>query len=274
MVRPAARRELVAYLQQSHQVSVSRACKATGIRKSVFYYRSKKDDSAIIEALSNLAEQKPTRGFPYYFNRLRNEGHFWNHKRVKRVYNLMNLNLRRKHRRRLPQRVGSALEQAPNPNQTWSLDFMHDTLMNGRKVRILNIIDDYNRQALAMEVDYSHSGISVCRTLERIFHDRGRPAELRSDNGPEFLSAIYTDFCEKHNVKIRYIKPGKPMQNGFVERFNRSYREDILDAYLFASIEELRDLTWQFQQDYNQNHPHQSLNNLSPIEYLKANNHL
>ena len=274
MVRPAARRELVAYLQMSHQVSVSRACKATGIQKSVFYYRSKKDDSSVIEALSSLVEQKPTRGFPYYFNRLRNAGQPWNRKRVKRVYNLMNLNLRRKHKRRLPQRVGSALVQAPRPNQTWSLDFMHDTLMNGRKVRILNIIDDYNRQALAMEVDYSHSGISVCRTLERVFEEYGHPAELRSDNGPEFLSAVYTDFCEKKNIGIKYIKPGKPMQNGFVERFNRSYREDILDAYLFSTIEELRDLTWEFQQDYNQHHPHQSLNNLSPIEYLKANNHL
>jgi putative transposase len=274
VVRPAARREIVAYLQVSHQVSVSRACKATGIRKSVYYYRSRKDDSAVIDALSNLAEQKPTRGFPYYFNRLRNEGHTWNHKRVKRVYNLMNLNIRRKRRRRLPQRVGGALEQAPRPNQTWSLDFMHDTLMNGRKVRILNIIDDYNRQALAMDVDFSHSGMSVCRVLERLFAEHGFPSELRSDNGPEFLSGIYTDFCEKHQLKIRYIKPGKPMQNGFVERFNRSYREDILDAYLFASIEELRDLTWQFQQDYNQNHPHQALNNLSPIAFLKLNNHL
>lgn len=274
MVRPAARREVVAYLHMSHQVSVSRACRATGIQKSVYYYRSRKDDSGVIEALSELVEQKPTRGFPYYFNRLRNAGKVWNRKRVKRVYNLMNLNLRRKHKRRLPQRVGGALEQAPKPNQTWSLDFMHDTLMNGRKVRILNIIDDFNRQALAMEVDYSHSGVSVCRTLEKVIAEHGYPAELRSDNGPEFLSAVYTDFCEKNNIETRYIKPGKPMQNGFVERFNRSYREDILDAYLFTSIEELRDLTWEFQQDYNWYHPHQSLNNQSPIDYLKANTHL
>jgi putative transposase len=274
VVRPAARRELVAYLQQSHQVSVSRACKATGIQKSVYYYRSRKDDSAVIDALNNLAEQKPTRGFPYYFNRLRNEGHPWNHKRVKRVYNLMSLNLWRKRRRRLPQRVGSALEQAPRPNQTWSMDFMHDTLMNGRKVRILNIIDDYNRQALAMDVEYSHSGISVCSVLERLFTEHGRPAELRTDNGPEFLSSAYTDFCEKLGITIRYIKPGKPMQNGFVERFNRSYREDVLDAYLFATIDELRDLTWDFLQDNNQYHPHQSLNKISPIAFLKLNNHL
>lgn len=151
---------------------------------------------------------------------------------------------------------------------------MHDTLMNGHKVRILNIIDDYNRQALAMEVDYSHSGISVCHTLERIFHDRGRPAELRSDDGPEFLSTVYKDFCEKHKIKISYINPGKPMQNGFVERLNHSYREDILDAYLFDTIDELRDLTWDFLQDYNQYLPHQSLNNIRPIAFLKLNNHL
>jgi len=113
------------------------------------------------------------------------------------------------------------------------MDFMHHTLMNGRKVPILNIIDDYNRQALAMDVEYSHSGISVCRVLERLFTEHGQPAELRTDNGPEFLSAAYKDFSKKHGITICYIKHGKPMQHGFVARFNHSYRKDILDAYLF-----------------------------------------
>ncbi len=184
-----------------------------------------------MEELSELVEQKQTRGFPFYFNRLRHAGKAWNRKRVKGVHNLMNLNLKRNHKRRLPQRVGGALEYAPKPNQTWSLDFMHDTLKNGHNVQTLNIIDDFNHQALENEVDYSHSGISVFRKLEKVIAEHGHPVELRSDNGPELLSAVYTDFCEKNNIETRYIKPGKPMQNGFVERFNRSYREDILEAY-------------------------------------------
>ncbi len=145
---------------------------------------------------------------------------------------------------------------------------MHDTLINGRNVRIFNIIDDYNRQALVMEVDYSHSCMSVYYTLERLFAEQSYPAELRSNKGPEYLSAVYTDFCEINNIGLKYIKRGKSIQNGFIERFNRRYLEEVLDAYLFISIEELRDLTPEFQEDYNQRYPHHSLNNLSPIEFL------
>ena len=267
MVKPGDRKNIAAYLNKAYEVSITRACKAIGLAKSVYYYNSVKDDSQVIDKLNELVENKPLRGFPYFFGRIRNEGLLWNKKKIKRVYNLLNLNIRRKHKRRLPKRLGEALLAPAKANQTWSMDFMHDTLINGRKVRILNVIDDYNRQALSIDVDYSHSGISVSRALEKLITLNGKPEQIRCDNGPEFLSNALTQYCDLKKITIKYIQPGKPTQNAYIERFNRSYREDILDAYLFEDISQLRELSWQWMEDYNLNHPHQSLNNLSPLKY-------
>lgn len=274
MVNPCDRKNVAAYLEQSYQVSITRACKLIGLAKSLYYYKSLRDDSDVINKLRELAEQKPTRGFWYYYGRIRNEGIKWNHKKVKRIYNQMKLNLRRKHKRRLPQRFKEALHQPANINQTWSMDFMHDTLINGRKVRVLNIMDDYNREALAVEADYSHSGHSVANTLEQIIAVKGRPEEIRCDNGPEFLSNRLVEFCNQENIRIKYIQPGKPTQNAFIERFNRSYREDVLDAYLLESLDQLKELSENWMSQYNELHPHQSLNNLSPFKYLQINQQL
>jgi putative transposase len=271
VVKPGDRKNLAAYLEQTHQVSITRACKVIGLPKSMYYYSSVKDDSAVINKLTELAEKKPTRGFPYYHGRIRNEGLIWNHKRVKRVYDMLKLNLRRKHKRRLPQRLKVALCSPASVNQTWSMDFMHDTLINGRKVRILNIIDDYNREALMVQAEHSHSGHTVVKAIEQITNWRGKPFEIRCDNGPEFLSHTLVDYCNDNQIKLKYIQPGKPTQNAFIERFNRSFREDILDAYLFESLYQLRELSYNWMLEYNQLHPHQSLNNMSPLKYLEIN---
>lgn len=271
MVKPGDRKNVAAYLELSYQVSITRACTLTSLPKSLYYYRSVRDDSAVESKLRELAEQKPTRGFWYYYGRIRNEGICWNHKKVKRVYNNMKLNLRRKHKRRLPTRTKDTLVQPQAINQTWSMDFMHDTLMNGRKVRVLNIIDDFNRQALAVQAEYSHSGHSVTNALDQIIETHGKPTEIRCDNGPEFLSGKFTEYCAKANITIKYIQPGKPTQNAYIERFNKTYREDVLDAYLFESLNQLREISDHWKQQYNQLHPHQSLKNLSPLKYLELN---
>jgi putative transposase len=265
------RRTVVTYLVQNHQVSITRACRTSGFSKSQYYYQSKKDDSEVVDKLNALVENKPNRGFPYFFHRIRNEGYVWNHKKVKRVYKLMNLNKRRKHKRRLPARFREPLAQPNSINGTWSIDFMHDTLMNGRKVRILNIIDDFNREALTINADYSQSGRTVVSALEDLKYWRGRPIEIRCDNGPEFLSNHFVDYCQTQGIHIKYIQPGKPTQNAYIERFNRSYREDVLDAYMFESLRHLRELSSEWQDEYNEFHPHQSLNNLSPNKYLEIN---
>ena len=145
--------------------------------------------------------------------------------------------------------------------------------MAGKSV-FLNIIDDFNRQALCIDVDFSHSGLSVSRALERLIAEYGKPMQLRCDNGPEFVSCVLQDYCKERNIEIKYIQPGKPTQDAYIERFNRSYREDVLDAYLVMEIEDLQDLSWKWQEDYNRNHPHQSLNNQSPIKNLELNQHI
>lgn len=224
----------------------------------------------MIAKLQSLAEKYPTRGFWVYYGRIRNEGKIWNHKRIKRVYNLMGLNIRRKHKRRLPNREKLPLEQPYTVNQKWSMDFMSDALTDGRKFRTFNLIDDFNREVLAVEADTSLPAKRVVRVLERVIWERGKPASIRVDNGPEFISNTLESFCKEQSIQLQFIKPGKPMQNGFVERFNRTYREDVLDAYLFNSLKQVRELTWEWVEDYNAYHPHQSLNGLSPIGYRQA----
>jgi putative transposase len=235
----------------------------------MWYYISKRDDSQVIDKLNKLAEQYPTRGFDDYYNRIRNEGVSWNRKRVLRIYRSMGLTQRRKRKRRLPSRVKIPLAQPLGINMNWSMDFMSDSLSYGRKFRILNIIDDYNREALTIEIDFSLTGDRVVRELEKLINWRGLPQSIRVDNGPEFLSKAFTIWCSKNNVKIKYTQPGKPVQNAYIERFNRLYREDVLDAYMFDSLDQVTRLSEEWMEDYNSNHPHKSLGWLSPLKYFE-----
>ncbi len=257
-------------MKDEKEISVDRACAVMNVNRSMWYYKSCKDDSLVENKLCELAQALPTRGFGVYYGRIRNEGLLWNHKRVKRVYNKLGLNIRRKTKRRLPAREKQPLSVPEQTNAVWSMDFMHDALESGRKFRTLNVIDDYNRQCVAIEVDTSLSGERVVRTLESIIAWRGKPRQIRSDNGPEFISSALNDFCHTNGIEQRFIQPGKPMQNGFIERFNKTLREDVLDAYIFESLQQVRTITEQWQNDYNENHPHQSLNGQSPIQYLTS----
>lgn len=251
-------------------ISTVRACRIVGLSTSAAYYKSRKDDSEIIAKLQSLAEKHPTRGFGVYYGRIRNEGLIWNHKRVKRVYDLLRLNIRRKHKRRLPGREKITLEQPDSINKKWSMDFMSDALTDGRKFRTFNLIDDFNREVLAVEADTSLPAKRVIRVLERVIWEKGKPESIRVDNGPEFISHTLGTFCKEQQIKLQFIKPGKPMQNGYVERFNRTYREDILDAYLFKNLKQVRELSEEWMKDYNQFHPHQSLKGYSPFGYRHA----
>lgn len=235
----------------------------------MWYYHSKKDDAEVMEKLDKLAEALPHRGFDTYFGRIRQEGYEWNRKRVLRVYRKMKLQMRRKRKKRLPSRIKEPLLQPLQPNLVWSMDFMHDTLESGRKFRVLNILDDYNREAVAIEADFSFPGERIVRLMEELAEYRGLPGEIRCDNGPEFLSKKFTGWCKANGVEIKYIQPGKPSQNAYIERFNRLFREDVLDAYLFESINQVRIISGKWQRDYNQNHPHKSLGGISPVNFAK-----
>jgi putative transposase len=256
---------------QEEAVTVSRACRVVGLHKSLWYYRSRKDDTEIIEKLRELAERFPTRGFDDYYGKIRNEGLRWNRKRVLRVYRSLKLGLRRKHKRRLPARIKQPLQQAQKPNESYSMDFLSDALSTKRKVRVLNIMDDCTRESLSVYADFSIPGEKVVDVLKSIVLERGKPEQIRVDNGPEFLSKVFVEWCNKQSIAIKYIQPGKPMQNGYIERLNRTFREDVLDAYEFDNLEQLRILCDEWQHQYNNFHPHQALNGKTPA--MTVNNY-
>lgn len=253
-------------------MSCRKACTIMKLSRSVYHYREvDTKDQQVTEELTRLAGLNPGYGFWKMHDRLRLEGYKWNHKRVYRVYRLLHLNIRRKHKKRLPSRQAVAMSTPERPLQMWSMDFMSDSLYNGRRVRVLNIIDDYNRQALRMEVGYSITAYRIIQILEQLVETYGKPMCVRTDNGPEFISHTLMDWCHKKRIQMHFIQPGKPMQNCFIERFNGSFRKEILDAYVFYSLEDLRLRTHQWMNDYNYYRPHDALNGLTPFLYLNRN---
>ncbi len=239
---------------------------------SVYYYKPKvkQEDSEIIKLLDNLAEKHPTYGFKKMFHTLRSEGYKWNHKRVYRVYVLMGLNMRRKRKRRLPTRVKTPHILPIECNITWSMDFMHDSLINGKTYRTLNVIDDHNREALMITIDTTLGSRRVTRELDRLFEWRGKPEVIRIDNGPEFTSAVFESWARKNQIKLCFIQPGKPTQNSLIERFNGTYRKEVLNAHLFTDLDQVRDITQQWIWNYNNQRPHEALGNQSPLNFIKS----
>lgn len=239
------------------------------ISTSVYYYKAKRrDDTEVIEQLSQLAELHRTWGFWMMYHRLRKLKYMWNHKRVYRIYTLMRLNLRNKRKKRLPARAKAPLLRPIGPNITWSLDFMHDTLACGKTIRTLNIMDDFSREALSITVDTSLPARRVIRELEKLLEWRGRPEKIRSDNGPEFLSAVLNQWCQEKGIEWEYIQPGKPTQNSLIERFNRTFRQDVLDSYMFDSIPAVRKYAAAWAWMYHNIRPHSALGQLTPVEFL------
>lgn len=251
------------------QVSVRQACRIVSLPRSVMAYKCKrKDDSSLIEALHELVDKHPTIGFWKCYFRLRRKGYSCNHKRLYRVYKLLRLNVRRRARRRIPQRIKEPLLIPETINQGWSMDFMCDSLVDGRRFRLLNIIDDYNRESLAIEIDTSLPALRVIRTLQQLIEMRAKPKVIRVDNGPEFISERLQQWCDDQDIRLQFIQPGKPVQNAFIERNNGSLRKELLDAYLFYSLQEVREMARQWQQDYNYERPHESLGFVPPIEFI------
>jgi putative transposase len=260
---------LIAGIREQFQVSERLACRVIAMRRSVNRYQPQPNrDGEVIKLLLELANGRPEQGFPKLFKRLRRLGYGWNHKRVYRVYCELKLNKRLKGKRRLPNRTPAPLTVSETMNECWSADFMSDALWGGPRFRTFNVVDDFNREALAIEVDFSLTAERVVRTLDRIAATRGYPLKLRLDNGPEFISLVLAEWAEQHGVTLEFIKPGKPMQNGFIERFNRSYREAVLDMFVFQSLDEVREQTEQWLKEYNEERPHDSLGDMTLREYL------
>jgi putative transposase len=268
-----AKREAIAIFVTEHRLSISRACRIVGFSRTA-HYTAPQDalerDGAVIAALQGIVAERPRAGFWKCFDRLRKnkKKHPWNHKRVYRVYRALRLNLPRRTKRRVPTRLRQPLVAPTELNKIWALDFMSDALYGGRKFRTLNVIDEANREALAVEVATSIPSVRVVRILDELVQLYGRPEALRMDNGPEFTAEVLREWCDGHGIDPRYIQPGKPDQNAFVERFNRSYREDVLDAYVFESVDEVRGVTEEWVEDYNSERPLDSLGGLPPRTFM------
>ena len=260
---------MVEYMQETHQLSQRQACKVVRLSRSSYAYTKvvNSTDDLIIASLSALVDKHPSIGFWKCYHRLRRAGHHWNHKRVYRVYTAMKLNIRRRARKRLPARVKQPLFQPDRANQVWSMDFMQDSLWNGKRYRLLNIMDDFNRELLCVDVDSSLPSARVIRALQWLQQDRGLPKAIRVDNGPEFISNKLDQWCKENQIELRFIQPGKPTQNAFIERLNGSMRREVLNAYSFYDLNQAREVLHQWLVDYNCNRPHQALGNKTPSEY-------
>lgn len=268
---PLAKREAALRLVTEHGLPVARACRAVRLSRAAYYREPQSAldrDAGVIAALHTVLERSPRAGFWKCFGRIRGKGHRFNHKRVHRVYCALQLNLPRRTRRRVPTRLRQPLVAPRVLNGTWAMDFMTDALYGGRKFRTLNVIDEGNRECLAIEVSTSIPSVRLIRVLDELVAVHGKPDALRVDNGPELISEAFLTWCADQSIEVRHIQPGKPNQNAFIERFNRSYRRDVLDAYMFESIEEVRGLTNEWLDDYNHERPHDSLGRVPPRTFL------
>jgi putative transposase len=238
------------------------------LSRSAYRYQARKEtDEPIIVALRGLAEKQTTWGVDKMTDFIRQEHPEWNHKRIRRIYCELGLNLKVKHKKRLPSRNPQPLSQPERANQSWSLDFMSDSFAGGRPFRTLNILDDFNREVVWIEVDTSLPAERVIRVLEMAAIGRGWPMQIRMDNGPELISGALTKWAEQKGVRLVHIQPGKPAQNAYIERFNRTFREDILDAHVFQTLDEVRELVESWIEGYNAIRPHDSLQGLSPYQF-------
>lgn len=240
--------------------------------RSSLNYVSIKNDEYIHQRLNELATKNPREGFWKCYYRLRNNNEKINHKRLHRVYKEMKLPLRRKVKKRLPSRVKEPLAVPSSFTHTWSIDFTSDALSSTRKFRSFNVIDDYNREILFIETDYSLKSSRVIWVLNHLVNKFGKPTKIRMDNGPEFIANITKEWSELKGIEFKYIQPGKPTQNAYIERFNKTFRDAVLDSYIFDNLDEVREVTESFMNDYNNYRPHDSLGGISPIKYRNNNN--
>ena len=256
-----------------HAASIRMVCRSLGISASCYHYQAKLsgENALVADWLLRLTSAHRRWGFGLCFLYLRNvKGFRWNHKRVYRIYRELELNLRIKPKRRLKRDKPDALSVPQAVNQVWSMDFMSDSLSNGRSLRTFNVIDDYNREGLAIDVDLSMPSARVIRSLEQVIEWRGKPAAIRCDNGPEYLSRELVTWANKHQITILYIQPGKPTQNAYVERFNRTARHEWLDLHIFESVEQAQELATKWLWLYNNERPNMAIGGVPPKQLLKA----
>lgn len=249
-------------------ISLRRALAMIGLSSSMFYYKRKRDDSEALKLVSEYAQENPTHGQDM-MAKVFKRSHGWNHKKTERIYHLLQLPVIRKRRLRRLVLPKLPLAQPIVPNETWSMDFMSDSLLNGSKIRILNVVDDYNREYLGYDIARSLPAERVTRTLDDLIDFHGKPRRIRIDNGPEYRSHKLALWAQENAIELRFIQPGKPTQNSYIERFNGTYRTEVLNSFLFDSIQQVWNETEKFQFKYNNRRPHGALMDMPPVEFKK-----
>ena len=256
----------VEHIRSEYAFTERRACRLLLVPVSSYRYKPRRNNDGLRERLVALAREKPRFGYRRLHVLLEREGRQVNHKRVHRVYREAGLALRRKKRKHCV-RTSAPLGIYTEPNQEWALDFVHDVTASGRSIRVLNVIDAYTRESLAMEVDTSFAGLRVTRVLDQIIAERGLPRAIRCDNGPELTSRHFLAWALDRKIDLIHIQPGKPTQNGYVESFNGKLREECLRVNWFQNLFEARRIIANWRHDYNERRPHSSLNYLTPAEF-------
>lgn len=271
MVRPSRRREMAVKAVEERGISIRMACEIFMVSETCYRYVGKQnqENELIANWLLRLTDNNRIWGFGLCYLYLRNvKGFHWNHKRVYRIYRELELNLRIKPRKRLVREKPEALTVPMAMNQVWSMDFMHDQLYDGRSFRLFNVIDDFNRESLGIEVDFSLPSERVIRALKQIIEWRGKPAVIRCDNGPENISGEIQNWASRTGIRLEYIQPGKPQQNAYIERFNRTVRYEWLSQYYWDNLDEVREHATRWMYNYNHNRPNMALGGITPKQRL------
>lgn len=269
MVKPAAKRELVGFFQAQHRFSLRRSCRLAGIsRKAMRYTPVDRGDEALSARLKSLGEQYPRYGYLLLHAMLKAQGLVTNRKRTYRLYRALGMQVRTKKRKKLV-RPRLPMQMPLRTNERWSLDFVSDQLSDGRRIRILNIVDDFSRVCVGQVVETSISGSRMARYLSQLGEERGLPERIVLDNGPEMTSKAMFFWSKETKVKLCFIQPGKPTQNAFVESFNGKFRDGCLNQHWFRDLHEAREIIETWRQHYNNERPHSSLNYTPPAHFEK-----
>ena len=272
MVGPVAKRVAVGWLVDAQRASLRRACRSVGLSTATWRYqrRGRIDNRELLVRLQVHAAMRPRYGYRRLHTLIAREGLVANHKRVHRVYRDAGLQVRRRRRKRITRGERVPVPLPSGPRQRWSMDFMADTLADGRGFRTLNIVDDFTRECVAIEVDRSLPGARVVRVLERLAATVGLPQVLLSDNGPEFAGRTLDAWAYRQGIELRFIRPGKPIENAYVESFNGKFRDECLNEHWFLSITDAQQVIEAWRVDYNTVRPHRSLGQLTPVAYAAA----
>ena len=269
MVTPVEKRKAVGHLCEEHGVSQRRACEVLQVDRSSVRYRSvRPDDANLRKAMKEVAAERRRFGYRRIHIMLERQGIYVNQKKLRRLYREEGLQVRKRGGRKRALGTRRPMVVPETINQRWSLDFVSDAFTDGRRFRVLAVVDDFSRECLALVPDTSLSGARLTRELDAIIRVRGMPTTIVSDNGTEMTSSAVLEWCQKTKVDWHYIAPGKPTQNAFIESFNSSFRDECLNETLFSSLDEARSEITKWKEDYNQNRPHSSLGNLTPNEFV------